>query len=186
MKTLTRNSITLLTYALTVLAAQASVVTLQVHTFADGGPIITNSEITIASNQVAEVKARYSIYGIPALGVWIKDGVTNAFALNDTLTVGNGSGTYGIASATPVVIAGPAIFRLTSAPGDEASAYVTLKIEPESFPAGSTLVVPSGSGAIIYLEASPDLVTWTNSCGPLSYTNQVGNLFFRIRADRLP
>ncbi len=170
MKT-SKVSFALLAYASTLLCLEANTVTLQVHTYSYNGPIITNSEVSIASNEVAEVAARNAEWNANApQGYWIKDGVTNALPL--------------AANSSPSVIAGPAVIRLTSSPGDQASAYCTLKIKPESFPPGNTLVIPAGSGAYISLEASPDLVIWTNSV-PGAYTNMTGNLFFRIRADRI-
>ena len=64
-------------------------------------------------------------------------------------------------------------------------AYLTLEIKPDSFPPDKAVIIPEGSGAIIVLESSTNLVHWSPAT-PGMYTNQTGNLFFRIRADRIP
>src|SRR5260370_26158039 len=109
MKT-SKVSFAMLAYASTLLYLKANTVTLQVNTYSGHGPIITNSEVSIASNEVAEVSARYAEWSAnSAQGYWIKDGVTNTLPL--------------AANSGPSVIACPAVISLTSSPGDLASAY---------------------------------------------------------------
>lgn len=85
---------------------------------------------------------------------------------------------------TGVVVAGPARFVIGG--GASESTLLTLKILPDSFAPGRTLVIPADThGANIIMEASPDLVQWTNAL-PGVYTNTSGHTFFRIRAQRLP
>lgn len=85
------------------------------------------------------------------------------------------------------MVAGPGIIRLkvaSSAAGGRG--FCTISITPESFPPDKTIILPADTkGAIINLEASGDLINWTNAPAG-SYTNLTGNLFFRIRADRIP
>jgi hypothetical protein len=66
-----------------------------------------------------------------------------------------------------------------------AAAFATLEVMPASFPPDKTVMVPAGTGANIILEASSDLVRWTPA-DPGAYTNRTDNLFFRIRAERIP
>jgi hypothetical protein len=63
--------------------------------------------------------------------------------------------------------------------------FVTLKIEPESFPPDKTIVIPQGGGANIALECSTNLIDWVTA-SPGVYTNQPANKFFRIRAEKVP
>ncbi len=69
---------------------------------------------------------------------------------------------------------------------DPSCAVLTVEIEPESFPPDKTIIVPQGTpGANIVMEASGDLVHWTNA-PPSLYTNtEPSHLFFRLRAERL-
>ena len=88
-----------------------------------------------------------------------------------------------IGSGTSYVIAGPATIELRYGPD---TAFCTIDVEAEMFPPDKTLIIPGDSrGANIIMEASPDLVHWTNSV-PGLYMNTTGNMFFRIRAERVP
>lgn len=88
-----------------------------------------------------------------------------------------------------IMVAGPATFTLISnaAAGNDYPAFATIEIIPESFPPDKTIIVPSGTGANIVMEASTDLIHWTNAPpGVYTQTNDTSkNLFFRLRAERI-
>lgn len=142
-----------------------------------GGNTLTN-EVTIGTNEVAEVKASF-------------DGkATNLNPGGAYLLVTKGTHQFQISlyGNGDVVIAGPAkiALRTSGEPrGEFQSAFVTLEIPPESFPPDKTLIVPAGTGANIILESSTDLINWITA-PPGAYTNRTSNLFFRIRAQRIP
>jgi hypothetical protein len=79
------------------------------------------------------------------------------------------------------VIAGPALIVLDTQGQRLVSAFCILKIEGEPVPPAQTLTLPAGTSALVCVQASPDLLSWTNAL-TLGYTNVPGNLFFRIRA----
>jgi hypothetical protein len=149
---------------------RASVTTLVV-----GG---TNSvaQLDIATNQVAEVVS-HPYTGSGASVSVIKDGL--AVPISPIVTINN-PGFF-----QPVIVAGPASIRLVSeVPGDQG--FCTIKVTPETFPPGNTLVIPADSkGAAVILESSTDLISWS-SASPGVFTNLTANLFFRLRAERLP
>jgi hypothetical protein len=156
--------------------SQSAVVTLQANSDPTRGAIIITNSVNIATNQLATVLARDNENGLGRgpQAYWVKDGITNSFPL------------YAVTPILPVVVAGPAFFVLSTASGNNDWGYCTIQIDPQAFPPGQTVVIPQGSGAYISLEASPDLRVWTNSV-PGPYTNPaIANLFFRIRADRIP
>jgi len=163
---------------------EAKVVTLQVRNCCQNGPvippIILTNEIAIATNEVAQVVAvaGSSTHGLNNYSLecfWIKDGVK----FNISLAPGSPLGSY------PVVIAGPALVRMTLPSDSFGSGFCTIKIEPESFPPEKTVIIPAGSGALISLESSNNLIQWMDA-SPGAYTNVTDNIFFRIRADRIP
>ena len=66
------------------------------------------------------------------------------------------------------------------------SSYATIEIIPASFPPDKTIIIPADTkGANILMEASADLIHWTNA-PPGLYTNSPSSLFFRLRAERIP
>lgn len=87
------------------------------------------------------------------------------------------------------VIAGPAKFTLTSNAGccvNVKTAFVTLKVEPESFPPDKTIIIPDGAtGARIAMEVSTNLVNWTVATNGF-YTGTNGAKFFRVVGERVP
>ena len=89
------------------------------------------------------------------------------------------------------LIAGPATFRfgIPAPTNPNYSSFVTIEIIPESFPPDKTIIIPADTkGANIIMEASTDLIHWTNAPpGLYTQTNDTSkNLFFRLRAERIP
>ena len=152
---------------------EARFVTLLVNSDSARGSIISSSEITIAANEVAQVVASGSPGNTPSF--WIKDGVEHYFGLGEAQPL----------VSFPVVIAGPAVVKLKLGSGNFGYGFCTIKIEPESFPPDKTLIIPAGNGALIHVESSTNLIQWLDA-SPGAYTNVTGNMFFRIRADRIP
>jgi hypothetical protein len=157
-------------------AAHAREVTLTINP-SGGSPAPAPVEVSIGTNEVAQVTCAIgfpSIFGSPS-GLLIKDGSTNSLLPRAAPEW---------SANNPIRFAGPATFRLT--PGTQWG-LVTLKIEPESFPPDKAIIIPQGTpGANIIMEASGDLVHWTNA-PPGLYTNtEPSHLFFRLRAERLP
>ncbi|MBI4324433.1 MAG: hypothetical protein HY674_04145 [Chloroflexi bacterium] len=120
-------------------------------------------QITIGTNEVAEV--------IRGLG----NGVT--------ITKGSFSATYGDSNVYGIpTFAGPATIKLHGNPGE----YCIIRITPQNFPPEKSVIIPKNSkGAKIVMESSTDLVNWSAAM-PGAYTNKTNNLFFRVRAERLP
>lgn len=88
----------------------------------------------------------------------------------------------------PIAIAGPARLSLKfDAPqGPSVTAFLTVEVQPASFPPDKTIIIPADTkGANILMEASADLIHWTNA-PPGLYTNSPSSLFFRLRAERIP
>ena len=89
----------------------------------------------------------------------------------------------------PLQIAGPATFSFagqTNSDGRFLDGYCTFKITPESTPPDKTIILLAGSkGANIYLEMSTNLFDWS-TISPGTYSSETNNLFFRIRAEKLP
>lgn len=86
------------------------------------------------------------------------------------------------------LITGPATVTLgfPNQPAPNYSSYATIEIIPESFPPDKTIIIPADTkGANILMEASADLIHWTNA-PPGLYTNSPSSLFFRLRAGRIP
>jgi hypothetical protein len=81
-----------------------------------------------------------------------------------------------------VTVKGPATFALIAAQGQ--TTMLTLKITPDTFPPGQTLIIPQGTGAIVHVESSTNLTTWTNVWSS-TYTNAPDVRFFRLTAERL-
>ena len=62
--------------------------------------------------------------------------------------------------------------------------FCSVKIEPESFPPGQTIILPESTVGVIHVESSTNLVQWQDEwVHTFSNTNQ--NRFFRLRAERL-
>lgn len=168
MKTFLRKLAFALMFCAVTILAQASVVTLGVS------PTKTSDSISIGTNEVATIVTFHSTsQGGPSLNI-IAAGVTNIIGAQSVITLGSAR-----------LVAGPATIQLKYNNNLD-TAFCTVQIDPESFPPDKTLIIPADTkGANIIMEASPDLVHWTNSV-PGLYTNTTGNLFFRIRADRIP
>ena len=137
------------------LLSQAKVVTLVVNS------IKTTDSITIGTNEVGRI-VTYPTYpvgaqdGTSALFVTV-GGITNALLLN----VVNGG--LGISSGNSFVVAGPATIELRNRLSTTPS-FCTIEVNPESFPADKTLIIPADTkGANIIMESSSDLIHWTNS-----------------------
>ena len=89
-----------------------------------------------------------------------------------------------LGAANPLTVAGPATSQLKfSQAGFSGYCFCTVKIEPESFPPGQTIILPQGTVGVIHVESSTNLVQrqdeWVHA---FSNTNQ--NRFFRLRAER--
>lgn len=139
--------------------------------------------LSIGTNEVVEVRSLYEHafspqYGPPTANLVIQ-------RLGQTLTIRS----ILFLDATnamrlPLLVAGPATLTLENE--SAAPAMATLEVKRESFPPDKTLIVPGDSnGANVIMESSTDLVNWSAAV-PGPYTNRTNNLFFRIRAERVP
>lgn len=139
--------------------------------------------ITIGTNEVAEVRSFFEFgfrqnQPFSSAYLLVQRG-DNQFDLTGHLFL-NGTN----ALRQPLIIAGPASLTLKNSVSFPA--FVTVEVKTEAFPPDKTLIVPGDSnGANVILESSTDLVNWS-SASPGAYTNRTNNLFFRIRAERLP
>ena len=141
----------------------------------------TNASLTIATNESFTILAGKDNPFSSRVRIQ-KDGLEQCYELRLFNREGFSSGNQ---YTPPVVIAGPATLSIDGPNLNPDFAYLTVDIQPDLFPPEKTLVVPEGSGANIVLESSTNLVNW--SPAPLGlYTNRTGNLFFRLRADRIP
>ena len=150
-----------------VLLATAAAAQSRLETLHVGGPLT----LTIASNETAKVVASRTIY----CQLTITKGGSEIYN-----PVSNNGGYEAFPAATVV---GPAVLTL-SGTGGSAKGYCTIEILPDAFPIDKTIVVPQDTGANIILEASTNLIQWAPA-PPGLYTNRVGNMFFRIRAERI-
>ncbi len=169
MKTSLLNWSFLLVCSVLPTISQAKVVTLSVS----AGK--TTDSISIGTNEVARIVTFHNLGGYSS-AIYITTGGTTNVVYSDVLN-----------SGSAYVVAGPARIELRYQNGPNSfSSFSTIEVEPESFPPDKTLIIPADTkGANIIMEASSDLIHWTNSV-PGLYTNISGNLFFRIRADRIP
>ncbi len=152
-------------------AASGRTVTLTVTGWTGSPGYRLTNEVAISENETVEIVGWLSS-GADARLQFTKSGVD--FTLY-SITDFHGRTTF----------SGPTTVQLVTTPGSRAS-LITLNITPDAFPPSQALVLPAGpGGANIALEASHDLIHWTNA-PPGIYTNPPANLFFRIRADRLP
>lgn len=140
--------------------------------------------VTLATNQSIEVRTIFENGFRPnggppgSVNLVIRKG-GKEFYLPSTLFL---NGTNGM--RLPVVFAGPATVTLENL--QTPAAFATVEIKTDSFPPDKTLIVPGDSnGANVIMESSTDLVNWF-AASPGAYTNRTNNLFFRIRADRIP
>ena len=159
--------------AISSAVCRAGDVTLTVNQNASLGNIVVTDEVSISSNETARITGiSYPNFGDARIQL-IKNSITNSFTLSNARP----------ADVPGVTLAGPATIRLVA---NGNTAFVTVQIEPQSFPPDKTIIIPQGTpGANIIMEQSTDLVSWTNSL-PGSYTNTaVNHLFFRLRAERL-
>ncbi|MEK7677106.1 MAG: hypothetical protein AAB676_14860 [Verrucomicrobiota bacterium] len=144
--------------------------------------------LSIASNQVAEVVSLQLANGAYSELIFQKDG--SRFGWDDSSLLFAVATRGGPAvNRPPVQIAGPATFSLhttTNIGGEFPGAYCTIKITPESTPPDKTIILLAGSkGANIYLEMSTNLFDWS-TITPGTFSSATNNLFFRIRAEKLP
>lgn len=171
MKTNLSKSLALAVCLLTPLLGLCRDVTLTV-----GGAGLT--EVSVGTNETAQIVSWFPVGDFTSTRLdIIKDGLTVSFY--------SGSGIRSVGSTT-ARIAGPATIRFLASGSSSQLGFCTVQIDPASFPPDKTLVVPAGTaGANIILESSTDLVQW-RTAAPGAYTNLQSNMFFRIRADRLP
>jgi len=146
----------------------------------------TNDSITLGTNEVVTV-----ITG-EGRGVvtWEKDGLSfgNIDSSYYFAQEFNPATAYAGTTHQPykLVIGGPAKLNFQRGPGSGTDpSYLTIQLDSDQFPPDKTVIVPEGTGANIILESSTNLINWSPA-SPGLYTNRIGNLFFRIRADRLP
>lgn len=138
--------------------------------------------LSIGTNEVAELRSFFE-YGFqggnsPLAALTIQKG-GQEFGVNSKLFLNTTN-----AMSLPLIVAGPATVKLENV--SEAPAFATLEVKTEAFPPDKTLIVPGDSnGANVIMESSTDLVNWSTAM-PGTYTNRTNNLFFRIRAERLP
>jgi hypothetical protein len=173
MKTIVLKAVGVFLFASSLTCLQAKVVTVTISQERPSGSVV------IGTNEVGKILT--SMAGGQA-------GVTVIAVIN-----GKTNYIYGVNAIVDlrpnqnITIAGPAEIRLFG--GQEIEhlfGFCTVQIEPESFPPDKALIIPADTkGANVIMEASPDLVHWTNSV-PGVYTNLTGNMFFRIRAERIP
>ena len=150
--------------------AQSRFVTLVNGADSNSGPL------TIASNEVGRIRCLIAVANSTA-----KVRVTKgAVSVNVSgATVG------GLADRGDVPISGPASFELVPSLGSPTEAVAaTIEITPAVFDVNHTVVLPQDTGASIVLEASTNLIQWAPA-PPGFYTNRMGNMFFRIRAERI-
>jgi hypothetical protein len=103
-----------------------------------------------------------------------KDGITNRFYNTGCNFVNE-----------LVRIAGPAVISTRNAAGPSAqySGWMTVRIEPEAFPPGQTLILPAGTVGIVHAQSSTNLLEWKDEwVHTFSNTNE--NRFFRLSAER--
>ncbi len=158
----------LLILLLGTLTTQARLVTLVLPEW-DGITENTN-DVTIAANETVEVVAYSAPSGLFRVA-FIKNGTRFNFPNPDPVSF----------PLPRNIIVGPVTVQMSGrGPG-----YLTVKIEPESFPPDKTIVIPAGGGANIALECSTNLIDWV-SAAPGIYTNQPAAKFFRIKAEKVP
>ena len=160
------------------LSSPAKEITLTVNHQPGYGLIRESDEISIGTNETAQVSSIYGPGGPSSYLHVVKNGVTNSAPA--WMYQGNGSF---IVRSTPTV-SGPATIRLVAVASE--TWFCTVKIEPESFPPDKTIIIPQGTpGANIIMEQSRDLINWTNSVPGLYTNTAISHLFFRLRAERL-
>lgn len=158
-------------------ACEAKEVTLVVNTEPVSGPTNTSDEIVIGTNESATVTSAlggpngYTHFYI------IKNGVTNGLRAMD---ISGGGSSIG----RPVTVAGPATMRLVNTQTmNQETFFCTVKIEPESFPPGLTIILPEGTVGVIHVESSTNLIQWADEWVH-TFANTNENRFFRLRAER--
>jgi hypothetical protein len=172
-----RAIILLLCACTTIAFADSSrFVTMQVNT---QNSYVPTNEVTLSDFETAEVVSfPFSANDTVSLS-FIKDDQENRVRTDYS----TGYASYW----SPIIVAGPAKFRLSIIPGygNWTKAFCTLKITPASFPPNKTLVVEPNQGTVaISLESSTNLLNWaTATNGIYGTTNEAR--FFRIRMDKL-
>ena len=154
------------------IAAPAREITLTVNNESSHGATNASDAVSIGTNEVAEVRSTYG-NGAGATLYVIKNGITNLVGVTSSSPVG-------------VRVAGPATLRLAiESPGGPGINYwfCSVKIEPESFPPGQTIILPEGTVGVIHVESSTNLITWQDQWSQ-SFSNTNQNRFFRLRAER--
>ena len=163
------------TIACLVSESKARIVTLTT------GGAKTNASLSIATNESLTILAGRDS-GIASKVIVEKEGLQQQWPLYYFDSTYNQNQPGNLPRA---VIAGPATLTLVQDNFDSGLfGFVTVEIVPDNFPPEKTLVLPEGTGANIVLKSSTNLVNWPAPLG--IYTNRTGNMFFRVRADRMP
>lgn len=160
--------------------------TLSINSVPAYGPTVLTNEITIGSNQVAQIVALPLNQMKPAAGIFLdieKQGITYTWSIAPSQFI------YDWRDITP--IAGPVTIRLRGITNSgalpltaEASAYCTVKVTPEAFSPEKTVVVTPGSGgANVALERSTNLADWSTATNGI-YGGLSNACFFRINLNR--
>jgi hypothetical protein len=155
---------TILTLTTAILLCACSV-SARVVTLTVKPPTKTSDQVTVGSNEVARVLFS-NVTSLSALRVQ-KDGFG--------FFVSAQSGVY--TAGTGLVVAGPADITLSQ------DGICSIEITPESFPPDKTLIIPEGTSAVVSLECSTNLVSWTNIWTG-SFSNAPTHKFFRLKAER--
>ena len=155
-------------------SAGAKEVTLTVNSQSGYGPVRLSDDLIIADNESATVTSCYGAVNYSYIKV-IKNGMTNSVvAYEFSYATGN--------HTIPITVAGPATLRLT-AEGTYGACFCSVRVEPESFPPGQTLILPEGTVGVVHVESSTNLVQWQDEWVH-TFTNTNQNRFFRLRAER--
>jgi hypothetical protein len=146
--------------------AQSRFVTLTINGVAHDGPLISKQTLSIQTNESAVlVTLRYA--GVGVIGI-VKDGITNS--------------SQGLQqSGTECRIAGPAEIIFEN-PGS-AQNLLTVRIDPESFPPGQTIILPEGTVGTVHVESSTNLIHWQDEWSQ-TFADTNANRFLRLRAER--
>ncbi len=157
---------------------QAKDVTLTVNNQPGVGAVILSDEVAVEASEIGKVTSLYGAGDSIYLNV-IKNGITNGSPAQ--VYLGGGSSF----PSSPVVVAGPAIVRLEIMPSGTPTKYMfaNVRIEPESFPPGQTIILPEGTVGTVHVESSTNLVSWQDEWSQ-TFSDTSANRFFRLRAER--
>ena len=130
------------------------------------GSVVTN-QTSIAEGETAEV-----------VSVWSSNGNSPTFTRDGI----NFASVYNANALGFVTVEGPATFSMVEG-GTASRGFFTLKIKPDSFSPGQTLILPAGTVGIIHVQSSTNLVQWQDEWVQ-TFGNTNGNRFFRLSAER--